>query len=70
MVWSFLWRAALYVAVLPKAATWVVGFLMGLGGASAEVVRAATMPVQAAVLALALVAAYFNAKNTRTPSVA
>lgn len=70
MVWSFLWRAALYVAVLPKAATWLVGLTMGLGGASAESVRTAAMPVQAAVIVLALVAAYFNAKSAQAPVAA
>lgn len=70
MVWSFLWRAALYAAVFPKAATWVVGFSMGLGGATAEAVRSAATPVQAVVLLLALAAAYFNAKDAQTPKPA
>lgn len=65
MVWSFLWRAALYAPITAVVCTWVVGFVMGLFGSSAQAVHGVGQVVQVLGFLLGLTSAYLNAKDAR-----
>ena len=63
MVWSFLWRLAVYGAVLSVLSTFLAGFVMGLLGSSAEDVRSVGQVVQGVALILGALAAHVGARE-------
>lgn len=63
MVWSFLWRAALYGTVLSVLLTFLCGFVMGLFGSSAQEVHNVSRVVQGVALLLGALAAHVGAKE-------
>jgi hypothetical protein len=65
MVWSFLWRAALYAPLTAVLCSWVIGFAMGLFGSSAQAVRDVGQVAQVIGFLLGLTSAYLNAKDAR-----
>lgn len=65
MVWSFLWRAVFYAPILAVMCAWVVGFVMGLFGSSAQAVRDVGQVAQVLGFLLGLASAYLNAKDAR-----
>ncbi len=70
MIWSFLWRAVIYGAATAYCFTWVLGFAMGLFGASAEAVRDAGMVAQVLGVLFGAYGAYWNAKDAQKPKPA
>jgi hypothetical protein len=65
MVWSFVWRAALYAPAMAAVLTWLVGFVMGLSGSSMESIHSAGRGAQVIGVLIGLTSAYLNAKDTR-----
>jgi hypothetical protein len=69
MVWSFLWRAAIYAPGFAYAVSLVVGFVAGLFGSTYVEVRPTAMPLQALAFLAGLWGAYLNAKAAQVSEV-
>jgi hypothetical protein len=65
MMWSFLWRAALYAPVFAFAATAIYGFAMGLFGNTYADIRTSAMVVQVLAGLWGLSGAYEGARRAQ-----
>lgn len=70
MIWSFLWRAAVYGAATAYLFTWITGFVAGLLGSSHETIREAGQIAQVFGVLFGAYGAYWNAKDAQKPKSA